>query len=92
MFDELIRALEGVRDAIDTKDSEEALAALTFALVQIVDLFGHSPKHFPELLKIMEDLKSHLEAKKFDEASTMTIALLDNFRKVREASIQMNPR
>jgi hypothetical protein len=89
MFDELIRALEGVRDAIDSKDSEEGLAALTFALMQIADLFGHSPKHFAALVEPMEELKGYLEAKEFDEATTMTIGLLAKFRAVREAASKM---
>jgi hypothetical protein len=86
MFDELIRALEGVRDAIDSKDTEEALAALTFALMQIADLFGHSPKHFAALAEPMEELKGYLEAKDFDEATTVTLLLLAKFRATREVS------
>ena len=89
MFDELIGALEVVRDAIDSKDSEEALAALTFALVQIVDLFGHSPKHFKVLVELMEELKGYLEAKEFDEATAITIGLLAKFRAVREAGMNL---
>jgi hypothetical protein len=88
VFDELLQGLEGVKHAIYSKDSDEALAALTYVLLQILDLFGHSPKHFADFHDVLEELKGYLEAKEFDEALTVTIALLAKFRAVRDVALK----
>jgi hypothetical protein len=92
MFDEVIQRLEAALHAIDAKDHNRALGELVYIRVEVWRLFGHSPKHFADFRAVLDDLKDHLEAKEFDEASTITIALLAKLRAVREASIQMNLR
>ena len=80
-LDELIQGLEGVRDAIAAKNSKVARAALMYVSLR---MYGYSPKQFADHNAVIQELQDHLEAKEFDEASTIAVALLTKFKAMRE--------
>jgi hypothetical protein len=79
-FSAMVLALECVKDAIKAKSSEEAMASLTAFLVPFALEFGDTDI-FDRTFPVLERAKKQLASGDFDNAMTIVLVLLDQFRK-----------
>jgi len=85
-LDELIYAMEVVRDAISEKDTDKAHEAVTVFLMEFAASFGVHSDFFKKTFPILEQLKEHIEKGRFDEAEPLAIAFLARMRQWKEAN------
>lgn len=84
MFKQVIETLKAVRDAIAAKDSKSAEAALTVALVQIVDLFGDNENYMQKIYPMLESLRGEIQTEQFKYASETTEIILELFQESQQ--------
>lgn len=80
MFKQVIGTLTALQEAIAAKDSKSAEAALTVALVQIVDLFGNDEEYMQQIYPILESLRGEIQTEQIEYASETTAVLVDLFQ------------
>lgn len=84
-LDQLIYAMEAVRDAIWAKDTDKAHEAATVFLMEFAAFFGVHSEIFKKTFPLLEQLREHIEKERFDDGGILAVALLARMRQAKEA-------
>ena len=79
--DQLWQSIEILTRAIEVKDREKALRAVTFFMLQFISGCEHSPEAF-QCVPMLYQVKEAIKADRFHEASEFMMAFLSKSREV----------
>lgn len=83
-LNDLIYAMEVLRDAVSAKDRDKAHEAVTVFLMEFASFFGVQSNFFKRTFPLLEQLKGHIESERFDEAETLATAFLMRMRQAKD--------
>lgn len=83
-IDILIETTEILHSAIQAKDGDKAIEAVTILLMQIVEFFGFVEGTFEVVFPFLEQLKGKIEEGDYEGAEGDAFALLTKFRALRQ--------
>lgn len=84
LIDIFIETTEILCAAIQAKDGDKALEAVTILLMQIFDHCGHLEGTFDIMFPFLERLKEKIEAGDYMAAESDALALLEKFQALRQ--------
>lgn len=83
ILDKLLSELGVLKKALDAKDDDKAFEAATVILMEFVSYFGVESDFSRRMLSVLEQLKEHIENKRFDEAEILTMAFMARIREAK---------